>query len=477
MKNPAHNSGEINIPMMPNKIKATGSITAAGVVLELQAAVLSQEGLAQAATALATELAKALRCDRVTVGWLERGCVRVIATSHGTEFDPRQAVFEKIGAAMDESTEQATTIVLPAEEISSPCVTLANSEVLALLGGSVCTVPLVDAGLVVGAITLERTGDAFGRTHIAFCEDVACLLAPLLELKRRGQRSLAQTALDAWRKSASRFTGSAHAGTKLAGLAVIAIAAAMFAPVSYHVSGPARLEGSIQRIVAAPVDGFIEQVNVRPGDKVLADAVLAELSMRDLQAERSKRQSELAQQENLYGAALARADRTQLVIHHAMVAEAQAQLALVDNNVQRARIRAPFDGVVIKGDLSQSLGAPVQRGEVLMTLAPNESFRVIVEVDERDVALLHAGLSGSLAIAATPGETHGFRVSRILPVAVAADGRNYFEVEAAFDTASSTLRPGMRGVAKIAAGDRSLLWIATHRVVDWLRLVIWSMGV
>ena len=48
--------------------------------------------------------------------------------------------------------------------------------------------------------------------------------------------------------------------------------------------------------------------------------------MRDLQAERAKRQSELAQHENLYGAALARADRTQLVIHHAKAAEAQAQL-------------------------------------------------------------------------------------------------------------------------------------------------------
>jgi len=463
------------LPMVPNN-RAAGSITAAGVVLELQAAVLSQEGLAQSATSLATELAKALRCDRVTVGWLERGCVRVIATSHGAEFDPRQAVFEKIGAAMDEAIEQATTIVLPAADNSSLSVTLANNEVLALLGGSVCTVPMVDAGREVGAITLERTGDAFDRSDTAFCEDVACLLAPLLELKRRAQRSLAQVALDTWRESASRLAGSAHAGTKLASVAVFVVVAAMFVPVSYHVSGPARLEGSVQRIVAAPVDGFLEQVNVRPGDRVRENDVLAELSLRDLQAARTKRQSELAQQENLYGAALARADRTQLVIHHAMVAEAQAQLALVDNHVQRASIRAPFDGVVIKGDLTQSLGAPVQRGEVLMTLAPYESFRVIVEVDERDVALLRAGFPGRLAIAATPGETHGFRVSRILPVAVAADGRNYFEVEAAFDTASNALRPGMRGVAKIAAGERSLPWIATHRVFDWLRLAIWSLG-
>lgn len=464
--------------MVPKTRNPGGLITAAGVVLELQAAVLSQEGLAQSATSLASEVAKSLRCDRVTVGWLERGCIRVIATSHGAAFDPRHAAFEKIGAAMDEAVEQATTIILPvADDAPSPSVTLAHSEVHALLGGSVCTVPMVDAGRAIGAMTLERASKAFVPTEVAFCEDVACLVAPVLELKRRGQRSLARAAIDAWRDSAARIAGSARAGTRLASLAVFAVIAALFAPVSYNVSAPARLEGSLQRIVAAPTDGFLEQVNVRPGDRVRADDVLAELSLRDLQAERSKRQSELAQQEGHYGAAMARADRTQLVIHYAKVTEAQAQLALVENHVQRARIRAPFDGVVIKGDLTQSLGAPVQRGDVLMTLAPDERFRVIVEVDERDIAQVRTGLAGGLAIAATPGETHGFRVKRILPMAVAGDGRNYFEVEAEFDAASSMLRPGMRGVARIAAGDRSLIWIATHRVFEWLRLAIWSVGV
>jgi RND family efflux transporter MFP subunit len=377
---------------------------------------------------------------------------------------------------MDESIEQASTIVLPTEESRSMAVTLAHGEVLALLGGSVCTVPMVEARRQVGAITLERVGKAFGRTEALFCENVACLIAPLLELKRRSERSVFQVALDASRESVSRVSGSS-ARMKYAAVGLVAAAAAaLFVPVSYNVSAPARVEGSIQRVVAAPIDGFLEQVNVRPGDRVRADDILAELSQRDLQAERAKRQSELAQQENLYGAALARSDRAQLVIHHAKVVEARAQLTLAESQVERARIRAPFDGIVIKGDLSQSLGGPVQRGEVLMTLAPNERFRVIVEVDERDIAQIETGLTGSLAIAATPGETHGFRVTRILPMAVAGDGRNYFEVEAEFDGASDMLRPGMRGVAKIAAGDRSLLWIATHRVFDWMRLSIWSLG-
>ena len=34
-------------------------------------------------------------------------------------------------------------------------------------------------------------------------------------------------------------------------------------------------------------------------------------------------------------------------------------------------------------------------------------------------------------------------------------------------------RPGMAGVAKINTGQRSLLWIFTHRLEDFLRMKLW----
>jgi hypothetical protein len=112
---------------------------------------------------------------------------------------------------MDEAVEQATTIVLPvADDAPSPSVTLAHSEVHALLGGSVCTVPMVDAGRAIGAMTLERASKAFVPTEVAFCEDVACLVAPA----RADDEASAGAGRDRrWRKSASRIAGSARAGT------------------------------------------------------------------------------------------------------------------------------------------------------------------------------------------------------------------------------------------------------------------------
>ena len=65
-------------------------------------------------------------------------------------------------------------------------------------------------------------------------------------------------------------------------------------------------------------------------------------------------------------------------------------------------------------------------------------------------------------------------LSKITPVTVAEEGRNTFRVEAQLSELGLQLRPGMEGVAKIEAGRRSIMWIWTHAVVDWLRLAAWK---
>jgi len=457
---------------------ASGAAVGVADLLRLQTAVLWHRDFAQAAAALATALCDRLRCDRVALGWIRADCSAVVALSHAADFDPRQAASERIAAAMDEALGQASTVVVPQREAAAPQVALAHLELAGADTRAVCTVLLVDAAKPVGALTFERASVPFTPEEVALCEDAAALAAPILSLKRRAERGWAASTGDAvralWEKLASAEGRRARLWLAACGLAAAVL---LFVPLPYYVAAPARLEGSVQRVVVAPVDGFLEQVNVRPGDSVKSGQLLAELATQDLQAERMRRRSELAQHENVYRAALARADRTQLVINQARAAEAQAQLSLVENQLQRAQLRAPFDGIVIKGDLPQQLGAPVQRGEVLLTLAPDDRYRLIVEVDERDVALVDAGLHGRLVLTAEPNAVFDFSVVRLLPVAVAADGRNFFEAEGALEAAGKTLRPGMRGVAKIAAGRRPAAWIATHRLFDWLRLTAWSLGV
>ena len=89
------------------------------------------------------------------------------------------------------------------------------------------------------------------------------------------------------------------------------------------------------------------------------------------------------------------------------------------------------------------------------------------------IADVEKGMQGHLALSSIPGELLPFTVEKLTPISTSADGRNFFRVEASLGTAFASLRPGMEGVGKIGAGDRRLIWLWTHDLLDWLRLWLW----
>ena len=438
-------------------------------VLRCQGALLARARLAESATALAVELAELLQCRRASIGLLEGERLRIVGSSQANAIDARHEAAAALTAAMHEALDQAQSVAWP-PVLANPPVSLAQRELAG--AGQACSVPVVVSGRAIGALTLEREGAPFSPAELALCEDVASFSGPVLALQHAAEapwhaRSAGWLREHLATPSRKRAAWASGALVLLASLAL---------PLPWRVSAPARLEGSVQRAVVAATDGFLQQSNVRPGDRVKAGQVLAQLSSQDLELERKRRESELRQHENAFRAAEARNDRTQMVINQSRAAEVQAMLSLVEAQLDRSQLTAPFDGVVIKGDLTQNLGAPVQKGEVLMVLSPSESFRLIVEVDESDIAAVKPGQHGQLALAARPEQPLHFTTRRIVPVATSADGRNYFEVEAAPAEAQANLRPGLSGVAKIDVGERSLGWLLFHRAVTWLRLAVWTIA-
>ncbi len=111
---------------------------------------------------------------------------------------------------------------------------------------------------------------------------------------------------------------------------------------------------------------------------------------------------------------------------------------------------------------------------MLFEVAPLDSYRIILEVDEREISHVAAGQPGALTLSALPDRTFPLVVERVTPVSTSAEGRNFFRVEARLESPTELLRPGMEGLAKIEVGRRSLMWIWTHNLIDWLRLLHWS---
>jgi multidrug efflux pump subunit AcrA (membrane-fusion protein) len=449
---------------------------AAHTLLDLHAQLLSHADLRGAATALVRETAQRFGYDRVCIGFARGARVELLALSDGAPVT-HTPLAERLNAALREALDQRASVMLPeSRPHAHPRITLAHRRLLDGEGGAVASVPIVAAGQAVGALCAQRRGSAaISPKDLDALEHLASLLGPTLNLMRLNEQALHTIARQRLRQAWQHLRQPQRFGLRIALLATALLLAGLTAlPVDVHVGGRARLEGAVQRVLVAPADGFLKRVHARPGDSVQAGQTLIELAEQDLQLEKIRWQSQRAQFENAYSAANARSDRAQLVINQARIEEAEAQLELVEMKLARGRVEAPFDALVIQGDLSQSLGAPLQQGSELMTLAPRDQFRVIVEVDERDIAALQVGQSATLALSALPWNTLAVRVKRITPLASVLDGRNVFEVEAELLERSPELRPGLQGSARIHVARQPLLWAWSRRLVQAARMAWWE---
>jgi len=374
--------------------------------LDLVASVLAEKGFEASAQALATDLATRLDCDRVSIGFSRQQHARVVAVSHSAEFGERMNLIRAVGTAMDESLDQRSIIVLPAGE-SEVLVTRDHAVLSRQFGSdSILTVPFTVGSSTTGAFTFERpAGKPFDADSIELCQAVVALCSRILEDKRLNDRLLVSRIGDTAHEELVKFTGPRHFGRKIAAaLVMAAVVFFSFATGDYRVGANATLEGSVRRVLVAPLDGYVASAPHRAGDVVAPGVVLATLDDRDLKLEYYKWASQRDQYSKQYQEALAQHDRAQSNIVLAQVQQAEAQMNLLAEQLGRIRIAAPFEGLVVSGDLTQSLGTAVKRGQVLFEVAPLNAYRVILEVDEGEISHVRAGQKGSLMLASLPGE-------------------------------------------------------------------------
>ena len=441
------------------------------VLVEGVAQGVNQKPSRESATAVANTLASQLGCERVTIGFTKGQDIEIGAMSNTARIEEKNNLVRTIVQAMHESVDQDISIMVPLMPEHKTLVTDAHDRLAELGGGVVCTVPLTHHDQCVGALTLERTaGRSFDMATLELCESVASIVGPVLDSKRQEQRPLLAKLGSTLHGHLRSLFGPGHLLLKT-GMAVSVAVLLLLSLVhgDYRVDGKARLEGTTQRVVVAPYDGFLAEAPVRAGDIVQQGQLLCRLDDRDLVLERAKWSGERAQHLKSQREALGNHERTEISLTRSRLEQAEAELALVEEKLARTRVTAPLSGIVVSGDLSQSLGMPLERGQALFEIAPLDSYRIMLEVDERDVGHVAPGQRGRLALSGSPHEIHPFTVQRILPVSTAADGRNFFQVEASLEENGEALRPGMLGVGKIDAGEHRLIWLWTHKLVDWLR--------
>lgn len=167
-------------------------------------------------------------------------------------------------------------------------------------------------------------------------------------------------------------------------------------------------------------------------------------------------------------------DRKEMAIVQAQLDKTRSELELINSQIRRSKIVAPADGMIVNGDFSQLLGAPVERGKILLEMAPASNYEIQLLVNEADIAYIEAGQTGSLTLKSSPFEPIPFSLSAVHPIATVGEGRTRFRVQANPGSSIDGLRPGQTGIAKVEAGSAKLLWTWTHRMTAWIRLKLWS---
>lgn len=449
---------------------------------------------------LTNDLAKQFSLDRVALGWVRADSVRVEAISDTEHFDRRMAMVQKLQAAMDECLDQEQPVMFPQPPGDGPNgdVLLAQAIVHShreLAAGDaklhICSFPLRVDEDVIGVVTIETTNpQGFDLAAIEMVQSALDLVAPVLKIRRSDDRALPVRAWDSVVKAGAWAVGPKHTVWKI--VAILAFAALVFVTffeMTYRVGAEAVLQPRTKRIISAPFEGVIKSIaeNLEPGLEVKEGDVLVQLDTTDLEYSRAEVQGKIQYAVAQEAAALAErpAKNDEAAKARAQRAEAEAQLQFIEDRIRRSTIRAPISGKVTLSDLKHKVGAAVKLGDPLLEIADMSDIIVIAQVEDRDIWLVKNAhdrgvKTGSILAQSMPTNPFGFEIETIVPAAQAKEGKNTFEVRARllppdqneFD-ARKNISPGMEGIANIDTERHSLIWIASRRVVDAVRLWLW----
>lgn len=451
-------------------------------VLESVATALRPGKLREILFEVANDVSRKLECARVGIGLVDQETVHLTALSDAAWIERSTPLSKSYAAAMEEAYDARAIVVslVSSSDVDKGAATefyQLHARLRQENGArAVASIPLNIGIRCIGVITLEWHGERdCTPSDLLWLQAFAAMLPSIVEDKRQAQQGFTAKAVESVKAVLSRIFGPKHLTWKVGtALTAATVAAMVLIPVDYRVSAKTVIEGETQRVVAAPFEGFIASATTRAGDTVKQGQVVAQLEDRDLKAELAKWTSERDQYERKSREAMAAHEMSSLQITQAQLRQAEAQVKLFGDRLQRATITAPHDGIVVSGDLSQLIGSPVEQGKKLFEIAPLESYRVILQVDEKEIRHVTTGQQGELLVAGIAGDPLGFTVTKVTPVATAQDGKNFFRVEAKLHESSPRLRPGMEGIGKIRTDEQRLWTALTRNFTHWLRLTLWN---
>ncbi len=446
-------------------------------MIALAAEVMAQSTFSGAALALVNGVTVKFNASYASLGWVEGGRVRTQAISQLDRFDPKSRQVQLLELAFDEIRQRGHELWAQGSIQAAVPTTPLDDFAVEHHAQHVCGLPVRDThGMLHAVLVCAFTESATRRPDTGPLLLALDLMQPRLADLHWQQQGWAKRFLGWSRIQVARLLGPEHTTAKLAALAGLLLLMYVFIGTWQHrIDATAQVTTDATRLVSAQYDGRVERVNASSGDLVKKDSVLLELDARELHQQAMELRAEIRRIEAEVGKHRASGNLSEMEIAQARLDQSRAKLARTEQYITQSIALAPFDGVVVEGERKDLLGAPVKKGEMLLRLAKVEGLYVSLMVPERDIRDVALHAKGELLLLSHPDQSIAIEVTAIIPVAqVKGQEGNHFTVTAKLMQAVEPWwRPGMTGLAKIEAGQRRVVWILTHKLVDNLRLMFW----
>lgn len=248
-------------------------------------------------------------------------------------------------------------------------------------------------------------------------------------------------------------------------------------PVRLTVLAPGELVPAHPVAIRAPLDGVLDTFHVQPNQTVQKSQPLFGFDEALIQSKLEVAAQVLATAETEYRQTMQQAlqdakYRNQLALLTGKIEEKRAEVEYLREQLQRARVLAPVDGVVLFDDPSEWIGKPVVIGERIMRITAPDDIEVEAWLSLADAVALAPDAAVTLYLNASPLSPVSARVRYLAHEAVQRpDGQYAYRVRATL-TASTQHRVGLKGTAKLHGPWVPLAYWVLRRPLAGLRTVV-----
>ena len=244
--------------------------------------------------------------------------------------------------------------------------------------------------------------------------------------------------------------------------------ALFFVEVPMTTTAPAEVVAADPFIVAAPLNGAIEEILVPPNSVVTSGTALVKFHDTEFRnrfgiAERELAVAEAMDKKTRQNALIAPTGNGDIAVTKTEIMLKQANLDYARDMLEQTILRAERDGMVVYADPDSWAGRPVAIGERIMEVVDTTKLKVRLEVPIDDSIALREGAVARIFLHADP---LNWLEARVTYAGVQAKptpaGPLAYIVEAEFIHPTPATRIGFRGTAQLF-GDRVSLYFFLFR--------------